>query len=158
MLRSGKRAASLGVSINENGSMHLPLCFPGKGTLNLVPVNFLVKAVTAIMDSGECGIFHIVNPKSDTVSQLVQNIEKHYSISGLEVNDETVQSGPLQALIDSYMDVYYPYFCDKRSFSDYRTGKMLKPLGIECPELTTAVFKRCMDYAVESGWGSKIRV
>ncbi|MGM0531172.1 MAG: SDR family oxidoreductase [Bacteroidota bacterium] len=156
--RSGKQAAGLGASINENGSIHLPLTFPGNGRLNLVPINFLVKAVTAIMDSGETGIFHIVNPKSDTVGQLVQNIERHYSISGLEVAGETVQDGPLQTLINSYMDVYYPYFCDKRSFSDYRTRKMLEPLGIECPELTSAVFKRCMDFAVEAGWGSKIKV
>ena len=156
--RSGKRAAGLGASINENGSMHLPLTFPGSGQLNLVPINFLVKAVTAIMDSGETGIFHIVNPKSDTIGQLVQNIERHYSISGLGVDDETVQDGPLQTLINSYMDVYFPYFCDKRSFSDYRTRKMLEPLGIQCPELTSAVFKRCMDFAVEAGWGSKIRV
>ena len=156
--RSGKRAAGLGASINENGSMHLPLTFPGSGQLNLVPINFLVKAVTAIMDSGETGIFHIVNPKSDTIGQLVQNIERHYSISGLEVADETLQDGPLQTLINSYMDVYYPYFCDKRIFSDYRTTKILEPLGIQCPELTSAVFKRCMDFAVEAGWGSKIRV
>ena len=138
--------------------MHLPLTFPGSGQLNLVPINFLVKAVTAIMDSGETGIFHIVNPKSDTIGQLAQNIERHYSISGLEVANEVVQDGPLQTLINSYMDVYYPYFCDKRIFSDYRTRKMLEPFGIECPELTSAVFKRCMDFAVEAGWGSKIRV
>lgn len=156
--RAGKRAAGLGVSINENGSMHLPLTFPGNGHLNLVPIDFLVKAVTAIMDSGELGIFHIVNPKSDTVGQLLQNIERHYSISGLKVSDESSQGSPLQTLINSYMDVYYPYFCDKRSFSDYRTRKILEPLRIECPELTPAVFKRCMDYAIEAGWGSMIRV
>ena len=156
--RSGKRAASLGASINENGSIHLPLTFPGNGRLNLVPINFLVKAVTAIMDSGKTGIFHIVNPKSDTVGQLLQHIEKHYSISGLEIADEAAREGPLQTLIDSYMDVYYPYFCDKRSFSDYRTRKVLEPSGIECPELTSAVFKKCMDFAIEAGWGSKIKV
>ncbi len=156
--RSGKRAAGLGVSINENGSIHFPLTFPGNGWLNLVPINFLVKAVTAIMDSGETGIFHIVNPKSDTIGQLVQYIERHYSISGMKVADEVLQGGPLQTLINSYMDVYYPYFCDKRIFSDYRTRTILEPLGIECPELTSTVFKRCMDFAVESSWGSKIRV
>jgi nucleoside-diphosphate-sugar epimerase len=156
--RSGKRATTLGASINKNGTMHLPLTFPGSGQLNLVPINYLVKAVTAIMDSGETGIFHIVNPKSNTVRQIVQNIERQYSISGMEVADEAVQDGPLQTLINSYMDVYYPYFCDKRYFSDYRTRTILEPLGIECPELTSAVFKRCMDFAVESSWGSKIRV
>ena len=156
--RSGKRAVRLGVTINENGSIHFPLTFPGNGWLNLVPINFLVKAVTTIMDSGETGIFHIVNPKSDTIRKLAQNIERHYSISGMEVADEVVQGGPMQTLINSYMDVYYPYFCDKRNFSDYRTRTILEPLGIECPELTSAVFKRCMDFAVDSNWGSKIRV
>lgn len=156
--RSGKRASLLGASINENGSTHLPLTFPGNGRLNLVPINFLVKAVTVIMDSGETGIFHIVNPKSDSVGQLVENIEMHYSISGLAVADEALHNGPLQTLINSYMDVYYPYFCDKRCFSDHRTRQMLEPFGIECPELTSAVFKKCMDFAVEAGWGSKIRV
>jgi nucleoside-diphosphate-sugar epimerase len=156
--RSGKRAAGLGVSIDKNGSIHFPLTFPANGWLNLVPINFLVKAVTAIMDSGETGIFHIVNPKSDTIEQLVKNIERHYSISGMTVADEIVQGGPLQTLINSYMDVYYPYFCDKRQFSDFQTSTILKPLGIECPELTSSVFKRCMDFAIESRWGSKIRV
>lgn len=155
---SGKRAGSLGVFLSENGSMHLPVTLPGNGQLNLVPINFLVQAVTAIMDSQETGIFHIVNPKSDTVGQLVQNIEEHYSISGLKVSDETVQNGPLQTLMNSYMDVYYPYFCDKRTFSDSRTREILEPLGIECPELTPSVFNRCMDYAVEADWGSNIKL
>lgn len=156
--RSGKRAAGLGVSINENGSMHFPLTFPGNGWLNLVPIDFLVKAVTAIMDSGKTGIFHIVNPKSDTIGKLAQFIERNYSISGMGVADEVVQGGSMQTLINSYMDVYYPYFCDKRKFSDYRARTILEPLGIECPELTSSVFKRCIDFAVDSNWGSKIRV
>lgn len=156
--RSGKRAAELGVSINKNGSINFPLTFPGNGYLNLVPIDFLVKAVTAIMDSRETGIFHIVNPKSDTIGMLAQNIEKHYSISGMEVANEVMLGGPLQTLINSYMAVYYPYFCDKRTFSDYRTRRILEPLGIECPELTPYVFKKCVDFAIESDWGSKIRV
>lgn len=156
--KSGKRAALLGASLNENGSMHLPITFPGNGHLNLVPINFLVRAVTTIMESTESGIFHIVNPKSNSSGQLVEYIQRHYSISGMEVANEVKQSGPLQTLINSYMDVYYPYFCDKRHFSDKRTRTILEPLGIECPELTSAVFKRCMDFAVESSWGSKIKV
>ncbi len=156
--RSGQRAAEMGVSINEDGTLHLPLTFPGSGGLNLVPINFLVKAVTAIMDSGETGIFHIVNPKSLTIGQLAQNIQKHYAISGLSVAAKAAQDGPLQTLINRYLDVYYPYFCDNRIFDDFQAKKILEPLGIECPELTSDVFKRCMDYAIEVGWGSKIRV
>lgn len=156
--RSGKRAALLGASLDENGSLRLPLTFPGNGQLNLIPIDFLVKAVTTIMDSEETGIFHIVNPKSDTVEQLVENIERHYSISGLSVADEPLKNGPLQSLINGTMEVYYPYFCDKRSFSDHRSGKILDPLGIECPELTPDVFKRCMDFAIENEWGLKIKI
>lgn len=154
--KSGKRAAELGVSMKECGSVHLPLNFPGNGHLNLVPINYLVKAVTTIMESGESGIFHIVNPKSDTVEQLLQNISSLYSISGLRVADEEeFHNGPLQTLINSYMDVYYPYFCDKRSFSDYRTRKILDFHGVQCPELAYDVFKRCMDFAINVNW-SKI--
>jgi len=156
--RSGQRAAQLGVSINENGTINLPLTFPGSGGLNLVPINFLVEAVTAIMDSGENGIFHIVNPQIETIHQLAQNIQKHYAISGLSVAEKAAQDGPLQTLINSYIDVYYPYFCDKRIFDDYRAKKVLEPLEIECPALTSDVFKRCMDFAIEVDWGSKIRV
>ena len=156
--RSGKRAAQLGVSINDDGTIHLPLTFPGSGGLNLVPINFLVKAVTAIMDSSETGIFHIVNPESDTISKLAENIQQHYAISGLSVAEKALQDGPLQTLINSYIDVYYPYFCDKRIFDDYRAKKVLEPLEIECPALTSDVFKRCMDFAIEVDWGSKIRV
>ena len=156
--RSGQRAAQLGVSINENGTINLPLTFPGSGGLNLVPINFLVEAVTAIMDSGENGIFHIVNPQIETIHQLAQNIQKHYAISGLSVAEKAAQDGPLQTLINSYIDVYYPYFCDNRIFDDYQAKKILEPLGIECPELTSDVFKRCMDFAIEVDWGSKIRV
>jgi nucleoside-diphosphate-sugar epimerase len=155
--RSGSRAAELGVSISETGNINLPLIFPGNGYLNLVPINYLIKAVTTIMESGESGIFHIINPKSDTVAQLLHHIEILYSITGLKVAEERVMpDGPLQMLINSYMDVYYPYFCDKRSFSDYRTRKILDSYDIECPELTHDVFKRCMDFALEVNWNKII--
>jgi len=156
--RSGKRAKNLGVSMDKNGVINLPLTFPGNGRLNLVPINFLVKAITSIMASGEIGIFHVVNPISNDVEQIIEYIGRHYSISGLEVADDVVQGGPLQTLINSYMDLYYPYFCDKKIFSDYRTREILKPLGIECPELTSDVFKRCMDFGIEAGLVSKIKV
>jgi len=75
-----QRANELGASLNKNGSVHLPLTFPGSGQLNLVPINFLVKAVTTIMDSGETGNSHVVNPEADTVRRLLQKIERHYVI------------------------------------------------------------------------------
>jgi hypothetical protein len=145
--------------MKADGTVHLPLSFPGSGQLNLVPIDFLVKAVSAIMDSREQGIFHIVNPNFDTIRQLVTNIERHYGISGLEVTEAVSNDGgPLQAVINSYIDVYYPYFCDKRIFDNRRTREILAPLGIECPALTSDVFKRCMDFALKVNWGAKIRV
>ena len=70
--------------------------------------------------------------------------------------DEVVQDGPLQTLINSYMDVYYPYFCDRRRFNTSRAGEILDPLGIKCPHLSPAVFKLCMDYAIHTDWGQAI--
>jgi len=68
--RSGQRATTRGVSLKEDGTINLPLTFPGSGGLNLVPINFLVKAAIAIMDSGKTGIFHIVNQQTETIHQL----------------------------------------------------------------------------------------
>ncbi len=155
LLRDGKRAGGLGVSLAQDGSVNLPLTLPGAdaGGLNLIPVDFLVEAVIAIIESGTTGIFNIANPQTSTVTELAGNLHRFYSLSGLEVSAARVAGGPLQTLINSCMEVYYPYFCDRRRFSVSRAGAILDPLGIQCPHLSPAVFKLCMDYAIHADWG-----
>jgi len=147
----GTRAADLGVSLDTNGSVILPLALPGGGSLNLIPIEFLVKAVLTIMESRVTGIYHVTNPKSNTVHELVSYIEMFYGITGIRISRRIEEDGVLQSLINKYMKVYYPYFCDERTFDRTRLEEILRNT-IHCPEMNPIVFKRCIDYACKRNW------
>jgi len=73
--------------------------------------------------------------RSDTISQLAENIQQHYAISNLSVAEKAVQDGSLQKLINGFIDVYYPYFCDKRIFDDHRAKKSTGAFGDRMPSV-----------------------
>ncbi len=152
----GERAHALGTSLDSHGIMRIPVSLPGGGWLNLIPVDFLVDSVLAIMEKRAGGIFHLVSPQHVSVQEVTGYLMSYYGLSGIEVSEKTCLKGPLQVLIDRYMDVYYPYLCDTRLFDDSRAREVLDPAGIRCPEFNGETFLRCMDFAIEKGWGSKI--
>jgi len=152
----GKRASRLGARLLADGKIEMPICFPGgEGGLNLIPVDYLVRAVMALMDAGTEGIHHIVNTRLSGVERILDFIRQAYAIVGLTICKEksTVRNSALQQLMDNYMESYYPYFRDRRQFDDSRGAPVLARAGIQCPQLDLATFKRCMDYAIRTGWG-----
>ncbi|MBN2587191.1 MAG: SDR family oxidoreductase [Candidatus Fermentibacteraceae bacterium] len=153
--RDGSRAYSLGASMDPSGRVRLPVSLPGAGRINVIPVNYLVQAVIAVMESGATGIFHLVNPRENTVGELASFTEDFYGITGISISRELEADGPLQALVNSYMKVYYPYFCDGRSFDRKRSDRVLLNEGLVCPSLNREVFKVCMDFAIEMDWGAR---
>jgi nucleoside-diphosphate-sugar epimerase len=152
--RKGSRAHSLGASMDPSGNVRLPVSLPGAGRINVIPVDYLVKAVLAVMESGATGIFHLVNPRENTVREMASFTEDIYGITGLTISRDLEVGGPLQALVNSYMKVYYPYFCDGRSFDRERSDRVLQKKGIVCPAMNREVFKVCMDFAIEMDWGT----
>lgn len=156
----GKRASRLGARLLPGGEIEMPLCFPGgEGGLNLIPVDHLVRSVMALMDAGTEGIYHIVNPRLSPVEEILNFIRQAYAIAGLSIckTKNTTRDSPLQLLMDNYMESYYPYFRDRRRFDASRGAPLLAGSGIQCPQLDLPVFKRCMDYAIRTGWNSATR-
>lgn len=151
----GARAEQLGVTLEKNGRLRIPVTLPGEGSLNLIPVDYLVKAVLTVMDKGGTGIFHITNPRSNTVRELVSYIEEFYGITGIGISRGVRENGTLQSLINRYMKVYYPYFCDKRTFDGTRLQQLLKET-VHCPAMDAGAFRTCMDYACETNWGEDL--
>ncbi len=151
----GSRASSLGISLDSHGKVNIPVSLPGAGRINLIPVDFLTEAVLEVMEEGAAGIFHIVSSRTRTVRDLVSFIEEVYGITGIKVSNEIESDGALQALVNGYMKVYYPYFCDGRTFDRTALAPFLKK---ECPVLDTDIFRRCMDYAIEVNWGDSIHI
>jgi len=157
--RGGGRARRLGVSVDDDGGTRMPVSLPGGGGINVIPVDYLVGAVMALAEADGEGIYHIVSHRPSSVSELVGYIESCFGISGIEVSKDYPRSdGGLQAMVNGYMDLYYPYFCDRRTFDDTRAGSVLDPAGITCPELSLSVFRRCMEYAVGQDWGAGQRI
>jgi nucleoside-diphosphate-sugar epimerase len=161
--RGGRKAAELGVRIAEGGGLVMPIRIEvaREGGINLVPVDHCVRAFMAIFEDGlDGGIYHIANPRSTRIEDLVAYGKRYFGIEGIETcGPEAFATRPknaLEILYDSYLEVYRPYMQDTRSFEAARAAPILERHGLACPEFDYEIFARCMDYAVEMNWGSKL--
>lgn len=153
--KGGRRADAMGVSMDPLGRVELPVNLPGGGALNLINIDYLVEAALAVFQSGGTGVFHLVNPRPSSVEEVTDYLFRFYGISGIGVSGE-LRRGPLQALVNRYMEVYYPYFQDPRVFDCTAAEKHLAGTGISCPVFTGEVFRRCIDFALGCGWGEDL--
>ncbi len=158
----GARAREMGVEFTGEGALCLPIRVKvaANGGLNLVPVNYFTEAFMTIME--ECpngGIFHIVNQKPRRIEDLIDYTKTLFKIDGLTPCLAAAHDGKprnaLEILFDSYLEVYAPYMTDTRMFDDRMARSILSRRKLVCPDFDFDVFSRCMNYAVECGWGSK---
>ena len=161
--RGGKRAAGLGIRREEDGTVFMPLRIEAgrEGGINLVPIDHCVNVFMAVREGGlDGGIYHIVNPRSTGIGELVAYAQRFFRIGGLEAGGpEDFAARPrnaLETLYDSYLEAYRPYMQDVRTFDVANTAAILGSQGPACPEFGYDVFARCMSYAVETDWGTKI--
>jgi nucleoside-diphosphate-sugar epimerase len=161
--RGGRKAAEMGVRLTDGGGLFMPLRIEtsGRGGINLVPIDHCVRAFMAIMEDGlDGGIYHLANPRPTGIAELIAFGTRHFQLEGIEAcGPEVFAARPknaLEILFDSYLDVYRPYMQDTRSFDTANAAPILEKRGVVCPVFDYEVFSRCMDYAVEVGWGSKL--
>ena len=132
-----------------------------QGGLNLVPVDHCVRAFMAIMEDGlEGGIYHIANPRSTALEDLVAFGKRRFELAGIEAcGPEGFAGRPknaLEILYESYLEIYRPYMQDTRSFDMTNAAPILERHGLRCPAFDYDMFARCMAYALEVDWGSKL--
>jgi nucleoside-diphosphate-sugar epimerase len=159
--KDGRWAQEMGVKLNGGDRMVMPLSMIDTGGyINLIPIDYCVDSIMAILRSGQQGVFHIVNDKKNTLGQLVDFFTRAYDISGIQTvaGARSASSTPLETLFDDYIKSYRPYLCDTREFDNRRAKPVLAKAGIHCPEMDYTTFKRCMDYAREDEWGSRNRI
>jgi nucleoside-diphosphate-sugar epimerase len=159
----GKRAQQMGVTMRKDGSLRLPLRIEGGdgNGINLVPIDFFVRAFMEIMETClEGSVFHIVNQRPKTIDELVAYTARYFNLEGLEaVHTEAFREesrGGLEILFDTYVEAYKPYMTDARIFDNGKARAILEKKGITCPDLDYELFSKCMQYAVETGWGTKL--
>ena len=159
----GKKAREMGVTLDEEGRMHLPLRVEATtaGGINLIPIDHFVGAFMAIMD--ECldgGVFHVVNERLTTIEALAEYTMRFFDIDGVRAVPpqafiEIPRNG-LEILFEHYIEAYGAYMKDARIFENDKTRKILRRRGITCPDFDYTVFSRCMKYAVEVDWGARL--
>jgi len=161
--RGGKRAAAMGVSLESDGSVRLPIRIgvgEGEG-VNIVPVDHFTKAFLALMETADDGgTFHIVNNRLNPVGEIVSHTAEMFGLRGVEARPAAELAGAprnaLESLFDGYLEAYGPYMRDPRVFGTEASSPILAGRGLSCPEFDYGVFSKCMGYAVETGWGARI--
>jgi nucleoside-diphosphate-sugar epimerase len=161
--RGGRRAAEMGVRLEDGGWTYLPIRMEVQngGGLDLVPVDFFVRAFTSVMDEAlDGGIFHLVCGRPKKIAEIIDYGQRLFRIRGVEVclkrDLARAPRNGLEALLDDYLQAYQPYLQDERLFGVDRVGPILAKKGVVCPELDYDIFSRCMDYAVDCGWGARL--
>jgi hypothetical protein len=153
----------MGVRLDKDGRMYMPvrMDIEDGGRINLIPIDFFVRAFAAIReDFLGGGVFHLVSPRPKKIKQIIDYGQRLFRIRGIEVGDGARsglwQRNSLEVLFDSYLEAYRPYMSDSRTFAMEKAGSLLEKRGIRCPDLNYQIFARCMTYAVECGWGSRL--
>jgi len=161
--RGGRKAAEMNVRLENDGWMHMPIRIDieNGGGINLIPIDFFVRAFTAIReDALDGGIFHLVNRRQKEIDEVIDYAGRLFRIRGIEARGRAkrglLSRNALEVLFDSYLEAYRPYMADTRTFAMEKAGSILERRGVRCPDFNYGIFSRCMTYAVECGWGSRL--
>jgi nucleoside-diphosphate-sugar epimerase len=161
--RGGRKAFEIGIRLGADGTAFMPLRVEAgrEGGINLVPIDHCVDVFMAVLEDGlEGGIYHIVNPRPTRIAELVDHAKRLFRLDGLEAcGPEVFDARPknaLETLFDTYLDVYRPYMQDPRTFEIKNAAPASARRGLVCPAFDYDAFARCMAYAVETDWGSKL--
>ena len=161
--RGGRKASELGIRMKENGHLFMPIRIEvgREGGINLVPIDYCVDVFMAILeDCLEGGIYHIVNARPTRIEDLVDHAKRLFRLGGIETcGPEAFGAQPknaLENLYDSYLEPYRPYMQDLRIFEIKNAAPVLGKRGLVCPVFDYDIFARCMTYAIETGWGTRL--
>ncbi|OGD35409.1 MAG: hypothetical protein A2V45_13785 [Candidatus Aminicenantes bacterium RBG_19FT_COMBO_58_17] len=161
--RGGWRAAEMGVRLDGDGWTVMPIRIMAEdgGGVNVVPVDFFVRAFGAIRERAvDGGIFQVVNSRRTRIEDIIEYTQALFHIRGIMVCPAQDMEGKprnaLEEVFETYLEAYRPYLRDRRIFGAEKAGPILDDKGIRCPDLTFDIFKRCLDYAVQCGWGTRL--
>jgi nucleoside-diphosphate-sugar epimerase len=157
--RGGEKASEAKVVVEPDGTTRLPLRIEicENSGVNLIPVDFFVKAFFAVMEnSPDGGIYHIVNPRQTKIEDIIDYAQNQFKLKGIWASaPEEFHKTPrtsLERLFERYLEAYSPYMRDKRIFLTEKVNPILKRHRVECPEFDENMFRRCMTYAVKNDW------
>lgn len=110
-------------------------------TSNLVPVDYVVRVLThAIPHAENNKIYHITNNEPPENLEVLAIIKKYLNFDQLTVasTNEQHTMNAQEAILNSYIDVFEPYFKKSIVFDETNTKTMLSKVGEDTLKLTPA--------------------
>lgn len=160
-LRGGIKSNESGISLDRDGVLSVPLRIhlPHPGSLNLIPIDYFVKAALLIMKNPLTGmIYHMTNDVGTSIESVAEYTEQFLKIKGLKIiygaADHTAMRNPAEELFDHFIKPYRPYLSDQRVFMRMNTD--LATGGLAPPVFDYDIFTRCMEYAQRVDWGKAL--
>jgi nucleoside-diphosphate-sugar epimerase len=157
----GAKSSECGIHVNAEGTLHLPvrIFIPNEGNINLIPVDYFVKAILSILEQpGPEPFYHITDKSPMNMATLASFTERFLNIRGIELiigSPRPIEMrNPPEELFHHFIKAYLPYMSDKRLFVRANTDNATR--GALPPSLTYEMFRRCMDFAVASEWGKSL--
>lgn len=157
----GEKSAKHGICIDKEGYLFLPLkiYLPHSGSVNLIPVDYFVKATLNIIENcPQGGIFHLTSKSPSKVETILKYCEDLMKMRGVEAvydrQSTEISLNPAEELFARFIEPYKPYLSDIRIFERENTDHITDDL--QPPDFNYDIFERCMNYAIDAEWGKSI--
>ena len=154
----GEKSSKHGIYIDKDGYLVLPLkiYLPHAGIINLIPVEYFVKATLNIIENcPQGGIFHLTSKSPAQLETVLKYCEDLLKMKGIKAVYDNLNTAPIlnpaEELFARYIEPYKPYLSDIRIFERKNTDHITDDL--QPPEFTYDIFKRCMNFAINAEWG-----
>jgi len=152
-----------GIGFNPDGMLRLPILgnFSPTSTLNIVPIDWVVKAVSDLAElPAEGKVFHVVHPHPPKVRWLNDIALPHLGITGFRYGSSTDYDpssllGRFQRIFDRGVAPYIPYITHETRFETLNMPCVLGEDYTPPPEVDEAFVTRLLDYGKSVDFGNK---
>lgn len=145
------------VSKKNEGELHLPIKILGDPTitLNLVPVDWVVRQVTMLLEDTPRGMtYHLVDEKPVQLGWLVHNSLDLIGINGIKLTPFCESQLEKYKQINVASKIYKDYLLKESKFS---LGNLKATLGGQytpAPEISYILLKKLIHYAIKKNFGT----
>ncbi len=130
-------------------------------TKNIVPVDYVARVATHVLEAGLPGTYHITNPRPLRLSALCDVLAEVFAVRGAKlVTAEEFQDprpNRFESMYQRLASTYAPYLAAEPVFDRMNTDAVTSSAGFELAELDAVFFRRLADYARTVKWGKTER-
>ncbi len=163
LMNGATHSKKLGVYKDVNDGIFFPIELETKPCtgINLIPINYFVEAFLVLFNNENAGrIHHITNPHPSPLELLLDYTSRYLELTGITTRSNLRKSeeekNAMEKLFYSYLGEYNHYLTDDRIFDTSQTDQLLQSLNIHCPHFDYPLYKKIVDYAMETNWGKTI--